>query len=35
MRIFYPFDLTEYQGILAYLERVVQREGVRWSQIQG
>ena len=29
MRMFYPFDLTGYQGILAYLERVVQREGYR------
>jgi len=29
MRVFYPFDLTGYQGILAYLERVVQREGYR------
>jgi glutathione S-transferase len=29
MRAFYPFDLTGYKGILAYLERVVQREGYR------
>lgn len=29
MRTFYPFDLTGYQGILAYLERVVQREGYK------
>ncbi|MCJ1359167.1 MAG: hypothetical protein MMC33_009167 [Icmadophila ericetorum] len=29
MRVFYPFDLTGYQGILTYLERVVQREGYR------
>ena len=29
MRMFYPFSLTEYRGILAYLERVVQREGYR------
>ncbi|KAJ7696688.1 glutathione S-transferase [Mycena rosella] len=28
-RVFYPFDLTEYLGILAYLERVVQREGYK------
>ena len=29
MRSFYGFDLTAYQGILKYLERVVQREGYR------
>ena len=29
MRAFYPFNLTAYPGILAYLERVVQREGYR------
>ena len=29
MRVFYPFDLSEYRGILAYLERVAQREGYR------
>jgi len=29
MRVFYPFDLTGYQGILAYLERVTQREGYK------
>lgn len=29
MRTFYPYDLTGYKGILAYLERVVQREGYR------
>lgn len=29
MRLFYPFDLSEYQGILAYLARVSQREGYR------
>jgi glutathione S-transferase len=29
MRTFYPFDLTGYQGILGYLERVVKREGYR------
>lgn len=27
MRAFYPYDLTGYEGILAYLQRVVQREG--------
>jgi glutathione S-transferase len=29
MRSFCPIDLTEYRGILAYLERVVGREGYR------
>ena len=29
MRTFYPFDLTAYSGILAYLERVAQREGYK------
>jgi glutathione S-transferase len=29
MRTFYPFDLTEYGGILAYLERVVERDGYK------
>ena len=29
MRTFYPFDLTDYEGILAYLKRVTQREGYR------
>jgi glutathione S-transferase len=29
MRTFYPFDLTGYRGILAFLERVVQREGYK------
>ncbi|KAK2764507.1 hypothetical protein FQN54_009202 [Arachnomyces sp. PD_36] len=32
MRTFYPFDLSEYRGILAYLERVAQREGYRKSR---
>lgn len=27
MRAFYPYDLTGYNGILAYLQRVVRREG--------
>jgi glutathione S-transferase len=27
MRAFYPYDLTGYDGILAYLQRVVKREG--------
>ena len=27
MRVFFPFDLTGYPGILAYLERVTQRDG--------
>lgn len=27
MRTFQPYDLTGYEGILAYLQRVVQREG--------
>ncbi len=29
MRAFHPYDLTDYQAILAYLKRVVQREGYR------
>ncbi|KAJ7696685.1 glutathione S-transferase [Mycena rosella] len=29
MRAFYPFDLTGYPAILAYLERVVQRDGYK------
>ena len=29
MRAFYPFDLTAYPGILAYLQRIVKREGFR------
>lgn len=29
MRLFCPFDLSGYEGILAYLERVTQREGYR------
>ena len=29
MRTFYPYDLTEFRGILAYLQRVVRREGYR------
>ena len=29
MRAFYPLDLTKYQGILEYLQRVVQREGFK------
>lgn len=29
MRTFYPFDLTGYEGLLAYLQRVVKREGYR------
>jgi glutathione S-transferase len=29
MRSFYPYDLSEYQGILGYLERIVKREGYR------
>ncbi len=29
MRTFHPYVLTDYQAILAYLERVVQREGYR------
>ncbi|KAN0095985.1 glutathione S-transferase [Hyaloscypha variabilis] len=29
MRSFYPYDLSEYEGILRYLERVSQREGYR------
>lgn len=29
MRVFYPFDLSEYRGILTYLERVSQREGYK------
>jgi glutathione S-transferase len=32
MRTFCPFDLTEYRGILAYLERVAQREGYKKSR---
>jgi glutathione S-transferase len=29
MRVFYPFDLTGYRAILAYLDRMVQREGFK------
>jgi glutathione S-transferase len=29
MRSFYPYDLSGYQGILGYLERVVKRDGYR------
>jgi len=29
MRTFFPFDLSEHKAILAYLERVVQREGFK------
>ena len=29
MRVFYPFDLTGYQGILGYLKRVTQRDGYK------
>jgi len=29
MRCFYPLDLSDYPGILAYLKRVTQREGYR------
>ena len=29
MRMFYPFDLTNYEGILAFLQRVSRREGYR------
>lgn len=29
MRAFYPLDLTRYQGVLGYLQRVVQREGFK------
>ncbi|KAE9371067.1 glutathione S-transferase [Stipitochalara longipes BDJ] len=29
MRSFYQFDLSEYEGILAYLERVTQRDGYK------
>jgi glutathione S-transferase len=29
MRKFYPYDLSGYEGILGYLERVVKREGYR------
>jgi glutathione S-transferase len=29
MQSFYPYDLSEYQGILGYLERVMKREGYR------
>ena len=29
MRMFYPFDLTDYQGILGFLQRVSRREGYR------
>jgi glutathione S-transferase len=29
MRTFCPIDLTPYKGILAYLERIVQREGYK------
>ena len=28
-RAFYPYELTDYPGILAYLERVVRREGYK------
>ena len=29
MRAFYPFDLSEYKGILGYLERVTSRHGYK------
>jgi len=29
MRMFYQFELTGYEGILAYLERVTKRDGYR------
>ena len=29
MRVFYGYDLTDYEGILGYLQRVVQREGYK------
>lgn len=32
MRTFYPYDLTEYPGILAYLERIASREGYKKSR---
>lgn len=35
MRTFYPVDFTEYKGILAYLQRVVQREGYKKARAKG
>jgi len=29
MRLFFPYDLTEYNGILAYVKKVVEREGYK------
>ncbi|KAL9622118.1 MAG: hypothetical protein Q9160_003461 [Pyrenula sp. 1 TL-2023] len=35
MRTFYGYELTGYEGILGYLQRVVQREGFRRARSQG
>jgi glutathione S-transferase len=32
MRTFYPFDLTGYEGLLAYLQRVGKREEYRMAR---
>lgn len=35
MRAFYPYDLTGYDGILAYLQRVVKRDGYQRARAKG
>jgi len=35
MRVFYPADFTQYKGILAYLQRVVQRDGYKKAKAKG
>ena len=35
MRSFYPYDLSDYPGIVGYLERVVKREGYRKARAKG
>lgn len=35
MRTFYPLDLSSYPGILAYLQRVAQREGYKKARAKG
>ncbi|KAL9036896.1 MAG: hypothetical protein Q9214_005936, partial [Letrouitia sp. 1 TL-2023] len=34
MRMFHPLDLSQYPGILSYLERVAQREGYRKARVK-
>ncbi|KAF1980950.1 putative glutathione S-transferase [Aulographum hederae CBS 113979] len=35
MRSFYGFDLSEYEGILGYLQRVIEREGFKKARAKG